>query len=133
MMPKDLIYMDTDSFFTREKMKTQDKIGGLELQETVKKLLCVKPKFYIKDTIPKIKVCHNVNYKDFYSIISDGNYQQVRLVKFREGTKGKHEYNEEVMQVRDIDLEDNKRIWKGKFNQYVKEDSIPIKLKIKDY
>lgn len=131
--PKDTYYMDTDSFITKEDMTEECGVmlGELELQETIKTGILVRPKMYEINGKIKIKGCPRA--QDIVSLIKSGIYKYTKMSKYRESIRRKLDFNEVLKVEKRLNLEDNKRVWSEKFNQDELQESEPIMLTIKDY
>lgn len=121
-----LFYVDTDSFFTTEKLPTGDGLGDLKLEYKASEYYLVKPKFYAvrktkefikkdKDMLCKIKGCRNLgqDLSSFRDIISKKKFTYEKFVKMRESLIRGFAFNEKIEVPKKFTLEDDKRDWYG--------------------
>lgn len=127
-------YCDTDSVITDLKLKTSNNLGDIKLEHKIDEGLIIKPKMYfIRDKIGnelcKAKGLHGLsNYTDFNNVITTKNYKYMKFTKFKESLRRNLHFNEKIEVVKNIDLEDNKRLWKNKeINIKILEKSNPLK------
>jgi len=131
-----VLYTDTDCIFTTRNISTSNDIGGLKLENTFKELIIVKPKFYSgltqdEKSIIKIKGFHGTiqNYNIFKKLVASGDMKLTtkHFRKLRSAIGDTDKYVNEVYELmKEIDLEDNKRIWdKNKFDMSI-QNSKPI-------
>jgi len=116
-------YCDTDSIFTDTELKTSYDLGDIKLEMKVKKGIIVKPKFYYveskdKKEFVKVKGCRNLkDYSDFNDLLKTKKNVYIKFSKFKESLRRNLNFNEKILMEKIIDIEDNKRIWKKKFNK----------------
>lgn len=132
-----VLYTDTDCIFTNRKLNTSDELGKLKLEHKFNELLIIKPKFYgglVKDKeIIKVKGLYGAlkSYSQFKDFIKNDNFS-VKRTHFRKlrssiGFNDKF-VNQIYTQVKEMDLNDNKRKWaKNKFTLNI-QDSQPINI-----
>lgn len=140
---ENIYYCDTDSIITDKKIKTSTELGDLKLEYDIKLGVLVKPKMYAfitrdgKEVVKSkgIPVFYNQQFK--YKFFIDCLYNPVisytKFTKFKESNrsnaeykKGFLKYNEKQEIKKIIGLEDDKRIWKNKFNITELQESLPI-------
>jgi len=143
------VYCDTDSLMTKTKCKNSLELGKLKLEMFIEKGLIVKPKFYAvtsnKEEIIKIKgIGTKINKKDFDNLVTGKHINKSKLVmknlfyedgtpmitydkfmKVKESLRRGFIPNEIVQISKKLNLDDNKRIWKKKFNPKTLNSSIP--------
>ena len=130
---KKVLYCDTDSLITNAKLKTGEKLGEMKKEISIHKGIIIKPKFYYledeskKNIYAKSKGMHNLKtFLQFDDVLKTQKYEYVKFTKFREALRRKLAFNEKINVEKLIDLEDNKRVWKEKFNKEKLEKSEPI-------
>lgn len=130
-----VFYTDTDCIFTTRKMNTGNELGELKLENKFNELILIKPKFYsgITDdkTIVKVKGLHGAidSYSKFKDMVKKDDFKATRthFRKLRSAIGFKDKWvNQTFEQLKEMQLEDNKRIWeKNKFT-LKPQDSKPI-------
>lgn len=120
---KDIYYCDTDSLMTRKDYDTDDKLGSLKLVETMPEAVLVKPKFYLTPKGAKCKGVRRLDEKEFYNLLLTKSVSNIKFSKFKESLRRGLSYNEKIEVIKELDIEDNKRIWEGKFNIEEVQDS----------
>jgi len=126
------IYVDTDSLITTKELKTSSIIGDLKLEMKIKEGYIVRPKFYaLKDSdnkgYVKIKgLGRRLLFKQFYEFLKQPKITYLKFTKFKEAIKRDLIPNEIIPITKNLSLEDEKRVWKNKFNSEVLEDSEPL-------
>jgi len=135
---KNIVYFDTDSVITDYNFNTSKDLGALKKEYDIKEGIIIKPKMYYlkglnekkeETEVYKCKGLMGINsYKDFENIISTRKFNYIKFCKFKESLRRKLHYNKKISIDKDINLEDNKRVWKNeKFNKNILEESTPIK------
>jgi hypothetical protein len=127
------VYVDTDSLMTKENINTSDALGDLKLEEEIKEGLLIRPKFYgykskTKEYIKIKGLTLRLNYEELQKLLINPTAKSVKFAKFKESLRRGFTPNEIIPTIKTFSLEDEKRIWKNKFNPAVLEDSEPIKL-----
>lgn len=135
LLPKDTYYMDTDSFITKEDCSEYcgPMLGELELQEDIKEGILVRPKMYSINEKTKIKGCPKATFQDFNDFLAFKHYGYLKMSKYRESIRKNIGFNSMIEVKKKLSLEDDKRVWKGKFDPLELQESEPIKLTVKDY
>lgn len=118
-----IYYCDTDSLITDKILETDMDIGGLKKEHTFQKLCLIKPKFYMGIDIEdkyllKIKGLNKLNIP-FNQLLekiknNDFKFNNISFRKLR-GHFHNHNINEIYSTLKEIDLQDNKRIWNKQF------------------
>jgi len=129
---KNLIYTDTDSLFLSDgkELPQSTELGELKLEYSCDEAIFVRPKFYSAKKV-KIKGIKSVKTKDkFHSFLKNPKVYEDRFTKLRTAIRSKETYktgvlvpNEIIRVFKELDLEDEKRKWSGKFNPNIMEDS----------
>ena len=140
MNEEKLLYCDTDSVFFKNGYtleNTSKELGDMKIEKgyPVDKAIFVRPKFYSTGMKAKIKGVRTVKTRaEFLRLLEKPELCEERFVKFRTAAKSKdsHKYgkltiNEIIKVNKKMDLQDSKRVWKGKFSTK-QETSIPINL-----
>lgn len=127
------LYVDTDSLITRKEFDTSDRLGALKLEHFITEGLIIRPKFYMMKTkerdIMKIKgVSTHMTARDFINIVSSGKTKYNKFMKIRESLRRGFIPNEIQEVVKELSLEDNKRVWGGPFNMEELQFSKPINI-----
>jgi len=127
------VYCDTDSIITKKKMLTGNKIGELKLEMKILRGIIVKPKFYYckgtHNSYIKIKgVGTRIVYHDFLSILKNNNISYTKFVKFKESLARGITVNSIIDITKNFTIEDNKRIWKEKFDYKGFQSSTPVSI-----
>lgn len=144
LMQCDPIYCDTDSIITKDEFPTSNKLGALKLECKVKSGIIVRPKFYNLIKVVDGKEVEDYRIKglmktglDFNTILSKLEKGEkigyTRFVKFRQSIRskdhhklGKLSINQILIVEKYLGVEDDKRIWKEKFNRNELQDSLPL-------
>ena len=131
--PKQIIYCDTDSLVVKDPLYDDSKkLGELKLEETLKEVVFVRPKFYYLQTdlnkeIIKSKGVRKIkNRNDFNKILDEGIVSLQRFTKIKESAIRKMPFSSIINVDKRLSLEDNKRIWNNKFSRYIEQDSKPL-------
>jgi hypothetical protein len=120
-----VLYTDTDCIFTTRKLPSGDNIGDLKHECSFKELIIVRPKFYggittNNETIIKVKgLGRTVNdYEKFKNAIINNKFEYTMTMfrKLRGALKNKSYVNQTYEMLKRMSLEDDKRIWNGKFS-----------------
>lgn len=130
-----VFYMDTDSIFTTKNLNNSTELGDLKHEYTSKESYLVKPKFYYcidtndKEKI-KIKGISDIkSFNDFKSIIDNKKAQYSKFLKLKESLIQQKIPNSKFLSIKDLNLEDNKRDWRGKlFSINDFSDSVPLSI-----
>jgi len=138
------IYTDTDSIITKSIIPSSMELGDVKKEYDIKEGLIVKPKFYYftADNVLKIKIkgigrkikdidtgqYHKLGINDLHDIISGKMLFFDRFAKIRESLHKGLIPNELIQNFKEFSLEDDKRIWRERFNPNVLQDSEPIHL-----
>ena len=94
LLPKDVYYMDTDSCMTKEKLNTGSMLGEWKHEDDIKSGYIVKPKFYLKNDIAKIKGLGRLTKDDFQEILLTRNHDYEKIIKFKESIRRKKKFNQ---------------------------------------
>jgi len=118
----DAVYCDTDSVFTLKKPeKDETQLGGLKIEGVVVDGLIIKPKAYYIKTIDKefikFKGINRIDKEMFNDLIDNKPVEQIKFLKIKESLKRGLTPNEIISFYKSVDLEDDKREWKYKFNK----------------
>ena len=124
-------YVDTDSIMTTKKMATGEELGELKLEMNIYDGTIVKPKMYAirgdKGDHVKVKgLGRKLVFKDFNKLLIDNKISYTKFAKFKESLRRGFEPNEIFTMSKTFDLEDNKRVWKEKFNFLDLQSSQPL-------
>ena len=132
---KKVLYCDTDSLITNANLQTSNKLGEMKNEIDIHNGLIIKPKFYYledknkKKTLVKTKGMHNLKtFEQFDKVLDTKKFEYVKFTKFREALRRNLSFNEKIDVSKIIDLEDNKRLWKEKFNKKKFQKSEPLKI-----
>jgi DNA polymerase elongation subunit (family B) len=145
---------DTDSIFTHHNIPVSEALGGVKLENFCKKIILVKPKLYAYETGQKFRVvakglrdecrkevCERCGacMERFKKLLRGGKFSGIRFAGVREAIRSKPHHktglisiNEIIPVIKRLDVEDNKRIWKGRFCAEKQQKSRPKPLNIKD-
>ncbi|MFW6130098.1 MAG: DNA polymerase [Atribacterota bacterium] len=128
----DIYYCDTDSIISNHKFDTSSKLGGLKKEYDIDKMILVKPKlYYIKckngEEVYKTKGLMGIkDYDSFVNIIKNKKYSYTKFTKFKESLRRKLDFNEKLEVNKEIDLNDDKRIFYKQFSLNDYSDSKPV-------
>lgn len=132
---KELIYCDTDSITLKSEIPESMSLGDISREYILHEAIFVKPKFYcIKGLDEKGKpkdfsrikgVSGRMKLKEFKKVIDDPKVYYKKFTKLRESLR---RHNLDVNEIQDVkkvlNLEDNKRDWRGKtFNRKTLQSS----------
>ena len=127
----DPYYCDTDSIITLCNIEESDELGKMKLEMKIKEGIIIKPKMYavISDDnkeIVKIKgvkkkvvvgdVEVSVDYNFFLALEEDSSVEYRKFVKFKESMRRGLKVNEIIPMIKELDLDDNKRVWCGELD-----------------
>jgi len=128
------VYVDTDSIITKKEIITSNKLGKLKLEMKIKKGVIVKPKFYAFSPLngkPFVKskgIGTKLNMEDFWQILDTHGITYNKFMKFKESIRRGFIPNEIQEVSKELNLEDEKRVWSNKFNANEIQMSKPITL-----
>ena len=123
------VYCDTDSIITRSDLVTSKDIGKMKLEHTIGTGYIIKPKMYMIDNIVKVKgIGKRLYSKDFLRLMSDPRIQYKKFAKIRESIRRGFIPNEIIDVMKHLNLEDDKRVWKQKFERNNLQHSRPYKI-----
>jgi hypothetical protein len=128
------LYCDTDSIMTFESLEDSRELGKMKLEMRIKEGIIVKPKFYalISDDnkeYVKIKgVSSKMVFKDFTELLVKRKVSYEKFTKFREALRRGMLINEIQDIMKELSLEDNKRLWNDTFSILRLQESEPINL-----
>lgn len=127
------IYCDTDSIITEKVMPCSDKLGDLKLEMFIDKGFIVKPKFYAvrsngKDYIKIKGVGTKITWTQFRDLFVDNKITYTKFMKIRESLRRGFIPNEIKEVYKQLSLEDEKRVWDGKFDSNRLQDSVPLNI-----
>lgn len=122
----EIIYTDTDSCICEKPLFNSSKeLGKMDLEGEFKNCYVVKPKMYFlgneEESDVKIKGISNPSEDDFNKILKGDTVKKLKFAKLNEAFRRGFNINQKIEVDKKLDLNDDKRIWKGK-------TSIPIKL-----
>jgi len=132
--PEDIIYTDTDSIITTRKYHTSNTLGELKLEDVIKELVVIKPKFYayinnkgkasirVKGVGRKIKTMTEFLEK----LIIKQEVKYTKFSKFAESLRRGIPFNSKLEIIKHISIEDDKRKWQEKFNPNMAQCSKPL-------
>ena len=133
---ENMIYTDTDSFFTTKKcFSNSSELGELKFEGFVEQAIFIKPKFYYKKEEGKeyFKVKGGIirDMKSFNSVIDDGEkLRNQRFTSIKESGVRKLPFSSIINIDKKLGVEDNKRAWRTRFKRRIFQDSSPISVKI---
>lgn len=136
---KPVVYVDTDSIITEKKVSDSKILGELKLEKMINIGLIIKPKLYFPDDeikskgvpIPKddnLAIRYKKIKKLKRNILDHKPIHYRKFIKIKEGIRRNIKVNSVIITTKHINLEDTKRVWKGKFNENILEDSEPIEI-----
>lgn len=124
------VYTDTDSLITSALIAPSKELGKLDLEMQINEGVIVKPKFYaVRDNKWNIKikgVRKGITMTDFNNILKGDKAKYIKFIKFKEAMRRKLRPNEIIEIEKELDTEDNKRIWVKLFNKNELQSSKPI-------
>jgi len=132
----DPAYVDTDSLLTQKNFFTTNELGGLKLEHDVKTGFVIKPKFYalITQDNKKMVKAKGIGFKlcmaDFHKILECKSVTYKKFVKFKEAIRRGFIPNEIIDITKELDLNDNKRVWSRPLSFDTLEGSKPINIHI---
>jgi len=134
---KNVIYCDTDSITVNKKVfDTSTSLGELKLEDEIKEAIFCRPKQYYynngKKDIIKIKGVKKYvlpDYESFMTILQTGKTSYKRFTTTKESAIRKIPYGSIIDVQKRISLEDDKRLWKGRFNISGIQDSKPLSMR----
>lgn len=122
------IYYDTDSIITKYEIPEGSDLGEWKLEKRIKRGIFVKPKFYyIEDYegnsdviikgVPK-RDTRLYKFENFKNILLGEDVKYMKFCKFKESQRRGFLPNEILDQSKNLDLNDNKRIWPTNFKMF---------------
>lgn len=133
-----ILYTDTDCIFTTKKLNTSTEIGKLKLENSFKEVCIIKPKFYAGIPIDdkpliKIKGMHNAikSYKHFKEMVLKNKFRgnNIHFRKLRSAIGSNSKYVNEVYEMlKEMGLDDDKRLWEQEHFSARPQESEPIYL-----
>lgn len=126
--PKNLYYMDTDSYFTTDEMDTGSYLGELKLEYEADNSIFVKPKFYKVGERIRIKGCGRLTLEEFGDLMDTGTWFGQRLAGYRESLKRGLRMSQRLDVSKKLNFEDDKRLWQEKFDPDIMQVSKPLKI-----
>lgn len=132
--PKETIYCDTDSLVVKRKLfESSNALGKLKLEYKIKEGIFCRPKqYYInnyeKDIVRVKGVRNQANNKDSFLDLLKNGTEYMRFTKIKESAIRKLPYGSIINVSKQLGLEDDKRLWKNKFDLYNEQDSKPLKM-----
>lgn len=129
------VYCDTDSLITKDFINVSDELGKLKLEMKINNGIIVKPKCYAvvgdKRTFVKIKgIAKKLTFNDFKNFTVKPKITYMKFMKFKESVRRGFIPNELLYVDKNMDLEDNKRVWQNKFNPKELNISTPINITV---
>ena len=132
-----VIYCDTDSVVTTDKIKSGKELGEWDMEQEIKQGVFVRPKFYYYenkngDIFLKVKGVRGITLEEFNSSLD--NKTPFSFTKFagftmcnRKYNGTFHSYNEIIDITKYYDPNDTKRVWEcEQFNRFECQESKPI-------
>jgi len=124
------IYCDTDSIVTADTIPTSNKLGDMKLEGVVERCEFYKPKFYYmkmlgeEQEIIKIKGVTKCSYEELQEIKKGMSVNRFKFSKIKESVRRGIDYNSVIKIDKNINLDDNKRIWFGNISipKYISEE-----------
>jgi len=119
------IYCDTDSIITfNDDVDYGKDLGMMKLEHELKECIIIRPKMYMKkdafdNIFVKLKGVPAPNIDIFNTILSGENIHYRKFTKVNEAIRHGYNINSIRTLTKSINLEDNKRIWTKKFNQFI--------------
>jgi len=124
-----LVYMDTDSIHTTKKYFSSSKeLGELDLEYKVDNAVYIRPKLYMKDEQVKSKGVRNMTAEQFISLPSNPELINNRFIGYKEGKSRGFPHGSIIKVPKHLNLEDTKRLWKGKFSMRRMDLSKPLNI-----
>ncbi len=121
-----VFYYDTDSIICDSDLITGLDLGALKHEFTINNGVLIKPKMYIINETGRCKGIRSFDRSVLNALIVDNKTKVRRFTKFKECNRRGIAYNRIIEFYKEIDLEDNKRVWRSKFNPEILQDSKPI-------
>lgn len=127
---ENVLYCDTDSVFTTIDIPTSKELGGLE-KEYDGDIILVRPKCYCplgEGKQLKVKGLGRVikDKNDFFRyILGEEEVKFKRLSRIKESRRRGFYYGQEIDCFKKLSLEDDKRVWRDKFDRNSGQDSVP--------
>ena len=119
----------------RKIFDSSNSLGKLKLEAEIKEAIFCRPKQYYyssggKDTVKIKGVIKKVipDYSSFMHVLETGKTKYDRFTKIKESAIRRIPYGSIIEVNKKISLEDDKRIWDGKFTFDRWQDSKPLKM-----
>lgn len=127
IVESEAVYCDTDSVITKKEYKESKELGGLKLDQYVLTGTLIKPKFYMLDDIIKSKgIGKRITKDEFFSVLKTKRISYEKFARFKEAIRRGLLTNEIISVTKELDLEDNKRVWPDPFDPEDLQVSRPI-------
>jgi hypothetical protein len=130
------IYCDTDSIITDKRVNTGKSLGMMKLEKTIKEGWLIKPKLYFLsptegDDYVKAKGLRLKGKADFFQLLHDRKSSYMKITKWKQSIR-QHKKARKVLfsyqETKQLEMEDNKRIWKQPLDLLSLGDSKPRKV-----
>lgn len=134
----DAFYTDTDSFITRREVAESKLLGLVKKEYFIKRGILVKPKMYSlvrskesgeteeeyekNKNIVRLKGVPRANIQVFNDILENGHTTFMKFSKAKESIKRGINPMTKTMLTKEINLEDDKRIWSMYFTPYITDE-----------
>lgn len=138
------LYCDTDSGLTEKEIIISKKLGGLKLEKLISDGYIIRPKLYAIYDINKItegkhkgkskgwnittKGIRRPTIQTIWDIMNNKAIRQEKFMKIKEAINRDYNPNQRHIMYKKQSLEDNKRLWNGRFDKTKLEKSFPIHL-----
>lgn len=135
-LEENAVYMDTDSIIIDHMIPDSKELGEFKLERVLDKCVIVRPKMYYYSSkgedICKVKglgrSARTVSLSTFEEILKGNKVYFMKMIKFFESLRrlGDIYPNKPILQPKDFDLEDDKRVWSGVFSAETAQTSKPL-------
>jgi len=126
------VYVDTDSLITKKEFIDSDKLGKLKLEMRIRKGVIVKPKFYALEPYNKAAFVKakglgcRLSINAFIDLLLNPKCTYNKFMKFKESIRRGFIPNEIQEITKELNIEDDKRIWERPFDMHELQESRSI-------
>lgn len=121
MVKYNAVYTDTDSLITNKYIEHSTELGKMKLEAKLKKAILIRPKMYLKQdefdkTFIKVKGLPRASIESFENIIQGQTVHYNKFTRPSESIRRGYPVNSVRDEHKEMDINDNKRIWKYPFS-----------------
>jgi hypothetical protein len=119
------IYCDTDSIVTSYDIEESKALGKFKKEYDIHEGYIIRPKLYMFNDKIKIKGVPRATKETFNDVLQKRKIKYQKFVRIRESVIQNRIVNSKVIMTKELNLNDNKRVWETDFNPYKLDNSTP--------